>query len=121
VLLVEDSPEIRDVLTKVLGQAGHLVMPVSTAAEAICAISSAPFDMVLSDVVLPLGTGFDVAAHARRVRPSLPVALMSAAVADEMVAKAVSLGVKRFLRKPFPLREALETVSHLCGGFPGRP
>lgn len=110
VLLVEDDDEVREAVGMVLHRAGHFVLPVATAADAIDALSLVPFDMVLSDVVLPHGSGFDVIAHARRMRPGLPVALMSSFVAEDL---AYAPAVDAFLRKPAPASRILEVVSSL--------
>jgi putative two-component system response regulator len=111
VLLVEDDDEVREALSMVLHRAGHFVLPVVSAPDAIEALSFVPFDMVLSDVVLPHGSGFDVAAHARRMRPGLPVALMSSFVAEDLALAPAAADA--FLRKPVPASRVLELVGSL--------
>jgi putative two-component system response regulator len=111
VLLVEDDDEVREALSMVLHRAGHFVLPVVSAPDAIEALSFVPFDMVLSDVVLPHGSGFDVIAHARRMRPGLPVALMSSFVAEDLALAPDAADA--FLRKPVPASRVLELVGSL--------
>ncbi|MDF2627113.1 MAG: Response regulator [Symbiobacteriaceae bacterium] len=115
VLLVEDDDMVREALGTVLHRAGHFVLPVASAADAMDALSLVPFDMVLSDVVLPHGSGFDVAAHARRVRPGLPVVLMSSFVAEDLVT-APTHAADAFLRKPVMPGQILELITGLTTG-----
>lgn len=109
--MVEDDDEVREAMGIVLHRAGYFVLPVASAAEAIDALSLVPFDMVLSDVVLPHGSGFEVIAHARRVRPGLPVALMSSFVAEDLALAPAAADA--FLRKPAPASRLLEVVGSL--------
>jgi putative two-component system response regulator len=76
-------------------------------------ISCVPVDLVLSDVVLPTGSGFDVALHAQRVRPHTPVILMSAFAASDLVMATAMPNLRDFLRKPFAPRELIAAVQQV--------
>ncbi len=65
VLLVEDDPAVRETLSDVLVEAGHTVGAVGTFAEAVAALERDPWDVLLADLVLPGGSGLDLAARAR--------------------------------------------------------
>lgn len=117
VLLAEDDDQVREALAMVLQRAGHFVLPTASAADAMQALSCVPFDLVLSDVVLPHGSGFDITAHARRVRPGVPVVLMSAFVAEDL-AFTVDSPADAFLRKPIRPSEVLDVVVRMSANIP---
>lgn len=114
-LLVEDDDEHREAMAGVLRKVGHFVLAAAGTKEAMDIISFVPLDLVLSDVVLPSGSGFDVAAHAKRTRPAMPVVLMSAFVAEDM-ARSSAVPADDFLRKPIWPSQVLEMVKRMTHG-----
>lgn len=99
VLLVEDEPEVRHLLRKMLMGLGHRVLEAENGAEALELIEHvAEIDVVVSDVVMPGGCdGATLVARARAVRPGLPAVLVSGYAQEAppfpdvpMVAKPVS-------------------------------
>jgi CheY-like chemotaxis protein len=63
-LLVEDWDEVRELFREILESAGYEVHSTASAADAIARVESGVFDLIVSDVRLPDGNGFDVAAKA---------------------------------------------------------
>ena len=84
-------------------------------AEAVAAFAADPrrFDVVVSDMNMPTATGLSVAADMLRLRPDIPVALISGFVTDELAARAEALGVKAVLFKPNLTRELAPLISRL--------
>lgn len=117
ILLVEDDELLREAARTILVRAGHFVLPAPSAGDAIDTIACVPLDLVLSDVVLPMGSGFDVALQAQRVRPQIPVVMMSAFAASDLVMEAALPNLRCFLRKPFTPRELIAAVEQVSTTF----
>ncbi|NKC30106.1 hybrid sensor histidine kinase/response regulator [Falsiroseomonas selenitidurans] len=121
ILVVEDQPEIRAMTERMLARGGHAVTSVSGGKAAVAMLAQGePFDLVLSDVLMPGGMdGMELARHIRAHHPEVSVVLMSGYTPDpeqlgrvtaEAAADADSPGmphVTGFLGKPFT-RQALE-------------
>ncbi len=99
VLLVEDAPEVSRLCERLLARQGASVCVVRTAAEALACLDADPssFALALVDVGLPDASGLDVAAHARKLRPDLPIVVVTGYL-DAAAAEGYEL-----LRKPFTL------------------
>lgn len=117
ILIVDDDMELLTGLDDLLSACGHFTVTATTALEAIQVLQCTPVDLVLSDVDLPGGSGYDVAACAGE--NEIPVILMSGAEDPGRLGASVHAAV-RFLRKPFLLREVLALVDDLlaAGGSP---
>ena len=110
VLVVEDNLDMGALLVRALG-ASFRVEHVSTVADGLTALHEDPPACVLSDVMLPDGTGYDVLAKAKEEHPGLPVIFVSAlGHADERV-RGLAAGVDDYLPKPFAPNELVSRVS----------
>jgi putative two-component system response regulator len=107
ILIVDDDPRIREVLTRWLVDSGFLVDQAASAAQALGALLSAPPDLVLLDVHLAEDKGHDV-LRAIRARPALrllPVIMITGAATWSEKLEAIDEGVTDFLPKPLHLQE----------------
>src|SRR5438270_881562 len=75
ILVVEDHSDTRQALSRLLSHFGHEISVADRAQNALDAIDSKEFDVVLCDIALPDGSGYDVIAEAKRKRPVKAVAL----------------------------------------------
>jgi two-component system, NtrC family, sensor kinase len=104
VLLVEDNPEVRDVLVDMLRELGHKVDHAASAAEALERLNANPdIDQVISDIVMPGGIGgVDLARSIRARYPKMPILLITgySAKAPEGVKEGFIV-----MKKPFSLPE----------------
>ena len=120
IILCEDEPAVRDLVAAVLGRSGYAVLTARTPAEALLLVAdrSAPADLLLTDVVMPLMSGPDLARRARSIRPGLRVLLMSGYARESLDREALGLDAG-FLAKPFtPGRLAAAVRSVLDGLAP---
>ncbi len=109
-LLVEDEPAVRTILERGLVRQGFVV---TVAADAMLALevldAGAPFDVLVSDVMMPGIDGVELAARARQMRPGLGVVLMSGFAEPPLHRAADAQGV-RFLSKPFALADLVAAI-----------
>lgn len=110
VLLVDDEPGIRSVTSIALQRAGFQVLAGCDAAEALhISRSTGRIDVLLSDVQMGHGRmdGFELASLIASERPGIPIILMSGVPDSDRIAAEKGC---RFLRKPFAIADAVETV-----------
>jgi two-component system, OmpR family, response regulator len=110
VLVVDDEATIRDLLAGALRFAGFEVETAASGAEAVrAAVSSRP-DLILLDVMMPDGDGFEVASRLRASPGGIPVVFLTARdeVADRVA--GLNLGADDYVTKPFSLEEVLARV-----------
>lgn len=113
ILVVDDEPAIREVVTLNLEAEGYEVTTAGDTAGARAAFAAEPFVLAILDVMLPDGDGFEL-ARAIRERSDIPIMMLSARDTD--VDKAVGLGVGAddYLTKPFSSIELVARVkAHL--------
>lgn len=122
VLLVEDEFLIRWSLAEVLGQAGHLVVQASDAADALHALSGdPPPDIVLLDLRLPDVADFSLLEAIRRDAPGATIVLMTAYGTPEIAADARRLGARLVLNKPFNMQSVERILLDAVGRPDGAP
>ena len=103
ILLVEDDAPVRAVAAAVLRRAGYTVLETDNGVDAlrVCQDPSVVFDLVLSDTIMPGLGGRALAGHMQRVRPNVPILLMSGYTRDAVVHNAEMAAGTPFLEKPF--------------------
>lgn len=111
ILLVEDDSAVRITLDRALKRMGLVVVAVSSADPALELLTSQrPFDILVSDVMMPGVDGVELAAQAQVLRPGLAVLLMSGYAELPLHRAADAQGV-RFLAKPFSLPELRDAIA----------
>ncbi len=115
ILYLDDEASLVNLTSRLLGRAGYEVEGFTRPADALAAFAADParFDMVVSDMNMPAATGLSVAAEILRLRPDVPVALISGLVTDELAAGAEALGVRAVIYKPNLTRDLLPLISRL--------
>jgi two-component system, NtrC family, nitrogen regulation response regulator GlnG len=110
ILVADDDSAIRTVLNQALGRAGYDVRTTGTAAGLWRWVSSGEGNLVITDVVLPDENGFDLIPRIKRVRPELPIVVMSAQNTILTAITAAERGAFEYLPKPFDLKELISVV-----------
>jgi DNA-binding NtrC family response regulator len=113
ILVVEDDEMFRDTVREILRDMGYKVRGARNLTKATKRLTRHTFDLVLSDIDIGDGSGFDVIQVARQAHPEAPIVLMSAGADPEIVRQALDSGAARFLPKPFGLTELMKTVETL--------
>ena len=101
VLIVDDEKNMRRILSSILQDEGHVVVEAAAAKEAIELISTAQFDLVLTDQKMPDGDGLSVITAAKDADPSLPVVMLTAFATVDLAVEAMRQGAFDFIAKPF--------------------
>ena len=117
ILVVEDDDQVRGVILALLGGEGYRILEARTGAEGLRMAESAgeQLDLLLSDMLLPELSGYDLAVQLREKNPRLKVILMTGYVEGEIVQRCISELRAKFVDKPFQpgtlrrlVRETLE-------------
>ncbi|MEW4447694.1 response regulator [Qipengyuania sp. JC766] len=113
ILLVEDEDMVRAVAERALTRAGHTVTTAKDGEEGLAAIARGDeFDLVLSDVVMPVMDGPAMAKALRKLRPDLPVLFMSG-YAEEQLRNEIDIDAMHFMPKPFNVQQISDKVSQV--------
>jgi len=115
VFLVEDDPDIRDLVGNVLSLEGYEVTSASNGREALDLLRGAsPPRVILLDLMMPVMNGWELRAELLRdeALSNIPVVVISGDGSIDR--KAASLGVEGYLRKPVDLDNLLATVQRFC-------
>jgi len=104
-LIVDDEPGIRQLLTVVFERAGHKVRAADGGTQALDFLRESPADLILSDVNMPDMNGIELLRAAREMSPDLAVIMMTAFATVETAREAFKLGADDFVQKPFDIDE----------------
>ncbi len=131
VLLVEDEDMVRAVAERALSRAGYTVVTAADGEEGLAAIANGksspaddgrdttvpamPFDIIVSDVVMPGMDGPKMIKAVRRLYPQLPVLFMSG-YAEENLRDEIDVDNMYFLPKPFSVQQIADRVDAILGG-----
>jgi PAS domain S-box-containing protein len=110
ILVVEDEEPVRNLVGRILNQAGHEVISASTPTEALEALKNRDVDLVITDVVMPEMSGHALVQELRRRGMTAPVIFMSG-YDDEIVADRGVLEGNVLIQKPFTAPALLEAVN----------
>jgi two-component system, NtrC family, nitrogen regulation response regulator GlnG len=111
ILIADDDSAIRTVLNQALGRAGYDVRTTGTAAGLWRWVAAGEGNLVITDVVLPDENGFELIPRIKRIRPDLPVVVMSAQNTILTAIAAAERGAFDYLPKPFDLKELTAIVA----------
>ncbi len=112
ILLVEDEEAVRKVIREVLLENGYIVTSCKTLQEARDALKEkGPFDLLLSDVVLPDGSGVDLASELRKTNPTVSILLMSGYVDKRVKEEEIKRLGFSYFRKPFKISRLLSAIA----------
>ncbi len=116
VLLVDDEPAVRMATERALSGHGHTVCTASNMTEALALLGSAPaFDLVVSDVMMPGGTGIDLLRAARVAGQSVPFLFVSGYAMESLEGVLESDRRTGMLTKPWSIGDLERTVRETAG------
>ena len=113
ILIVDDDANTLASLARAFRLAGHAATVCDNAGRALDLVKTQPFDMLLSDVVMPGKDGLSLLEDLRSFGISLPVVMVSGQANIEMAVRATRLGAVDFLEKPLSTDKLLLTVDNV--------
>lgn len=115
ILIVDDELQVAEVLAKSLAREGHSAQIANSGEEALRMLGKHEPDAMFLDVSMPGMNGLDVLTQVKRLRPSLPVVVITGhATADELE-EVKRLGAVDVIAKPAPLTHYQQALRRLDG------
>ncbi len=111
VLIIDDEPDIRELLEITLGRMNLDTASVVNAEEAYAILHTREFQLCLTDMNLPDGSGIDIIHFIQQYRPELPVAVITAYGSMDLAITALKAGAFDFVSKPVELARLRELVT----------
>jgi len=111
ILVIDDDPGLAEVLGILLERDGYEVSQAPTRKNALALLEQREFDLVITDLKLPDGTGLDVIAGVRARRPRLPIIMITSYSSMESAIDALRAGASDYVIKPFKNEELLRAIS----------
>jgi excisionase family DNA binding protein len=116
VLVVDDEASIRELLTKTLSLAEYIV---ETAADGNAALdrlrNGHPYDLIFADLKMPGMDGLMLIRQLKRIKPELPVIIITGFSTEVSAIEAINLGVAGYLTKPFRVPQVLAAAAKALG------
>ena len=115
ILLVEDDEMVRDITKDILEEIGYTVLSADTpqGAIALCENRDTPFDLLLTDVVMPEMSGRELANRIAVIRPGIKVLYMSGYTSNVIAHRGVLDKGVHFIQKPFRINDLADKISEV--------
>ena len=110
ILLVEDEQLLRESLAQLLGEEGYQVVQAADGKAGYGAVIAEPFDLVLTDIRMPVMDGITLLKHLQQVIPQTPVIVITAFGTVESAVSAMRMGAADYLLKPVQFEDVLIRV-----------
>src|SRR5437667_9695998 len=121
VLSVEEEEHLRVLVRDLLGQRGFRVLEAVGAQEALrlCQENRKSIDLMITDLVLPLMTGVDLAKEAAKWQPAMKALYLEDHSQSTMISRGIPLTGLEYLPKPVKLKALIAKVEEMLGRAPG--
>lgn len=113
ILVVDDEPAIVEAVTYNLRQQGYTPITAGDADAALRLFRAQQPDLIILDVMLPSGSGFDVCRLIRQTGSDVPILMLTARVSESDRVQGLEIGADDYLVKPFGMRELMARVKAL--------
>jgi signal transduction histidine kinase/CheY-like chemotaxis protein len=120
ILLVEDEPQVAELVTRALRKHGYTVLRASRGAEALEILRTVDtrVDLLLTDIVMPGMNGRELADRVKTMRPGIPVLYMSGYSDDAILRHGVEAATMQFIGKPFSITALRSKVREVLAPGP---
>lgn len=116
ILLVDDEPDIRDVLSQALQVKGYRVTTAEAGHEALRLVKSDPPDLMVSDLQMEDSDGLELIEQIKQQLPNLPVILLTGMIFDaEVIRETISKKVSVYIEKTASLQKITQEIQRLLG------
>lgn len=121
ILIIEDDSAIRRGLVDALSYAEYDTIEAGDAEAGMDRAVKMDYDLLLLDLILPGGDGFDILKKVRVARPTLPVIILTARGEESERIQGLNLGADDYVVKPFSIKELLARIEAVLRRSPERP
>lgn len=105
ILIIEDERRVADLLRRGLEEMGYLAFVAYDAEMGLRLFKSGKYDLIISDIVLPKMSGFDLVKEIKEQSPNTPVIMLTALGATDDKLEGFNAGADDYMVKPFDIRE----------------
>jgi CheY-like chemotaxis protein len=112
ILVVDDDPDIRQLLQDRLRAKGYRAQSVADGVQALEAVRAETFEGMILDIGLPSMDGMDVLRQIRKWDQQIPIVMVTASGSKELAVRAISMGAQAYLLKPFDVDELQRIVEY---------
>ena len=113
ILIVDDEPQVAEVLARSLAREGHSAKIAHSGEEALQLLGRSEPDALFLDVSMPGMNGLDVLSRVKRMRPSLPVVVITGHATEDELEEVRRLGAVDVIAKPAPLTHYQQALRRL--------
>lgn len=115
ILVIEDNELLLKMIEFILKKNGFTITSAKNGKEAIEALDTAPFDLIITDLMLPYANGFEIIDRIKQNKEQnqVPVIIISAVTNEETVMAGFENGADDYIKKPFTPGELLSRVVRL--------
>jgi excisionase family DNA binding protein len=115
VLVIDDEQPVRDLLAKTLTSADYDVDTAENGPDGLDRMRTVEYDLLITDLKMPGMDGLSVIREARRLRPELPVIIITGYSTEASAIEAINLGVAGYITKPFRLPRIVAAAARALG------
>jgi len=115
VLIVDDEPFVRHLIRDTLKTRGFATGSAANGVEALEELAKEPYDLVISDVVMPEMEGFELLKRVKKDYPGLKVIILTGYSSQHDISDFLLYGADEYLTKPFQVNELLAAVEKVIG------
>lgn len=115
VLAVDDSEPMRKMVGLVLGSAGYEVTLAKNGADALEMLKGGDFDLLVTDINMPVMHGVELIQHARRLDAELPILALTTEGQESMRQRGQDAGANGWVLKPFKPMQFLDVIRQIVG------
>jgi len=119
ILVVDDDTQVLDVMSEMLKLEGHRVTLAENGKQAVEQVEAGPFDLVITDLIMPEKEGLETIADIRKLRGNVPIIAISGGGRvgpRDYLETARFIGANATLAKPFGRQELITAVADLLDG-----
>lgn len=113
ILIVDDEPDFRNLLSAVFRRKGYQVLTASSGSEAFATLKDNPVDVVVSDIRMPNGDGVQLLDNIRTAGMGMPIVLLMTGYAEITTDEAYHHGAEALFSKPFDRKTLEQTIDRL--------
>lgn len=113
ILVVDDNFSQLVTMSLILKRKGYLVENARDGIEAVEQVQKNSVDIVFMDIKMPRMNGIDAYKEIKKIKPELPVILLTAYTAEDLLIEGIQAGVYKILYKPVDMEEVLSLIEEL--------